>query len=443
MHDRPHPLPQPPRPPIAGAAGRPIRILHLLDHSPPHVSRYSWRVMAILRQQRAFGWHTCQLTGPHQPACAPLPPPAGGWQFYRTPAPRAAAAHLAPLALAGTASALAQRLGQVVRLTRPDLLHAHSPLINVVAALWVGRCHGLPVLFEAHAPAACSAAGSIWTGPARPASAGICAGYAMRALEAWLAARAGAVVTNSEAMGQRLRDGGVSARRLTVVPDALDVSRYGAVDARRAHAHGGAALLGVCLGADGDGARLLLAALAMLQRRRPGVGLLIAGAGRHGAEVVQMAARRGLAGQVHLLADDAGAGASAHLQGLADIVVFPQAGAQLAAAPPRSLLEAMARGCVIAAADTSAHRSLIAHGRSGLLFAPDDAGALADALEVLLAARARWPALAEAARWFIEYQRNWEVCVERYRPLYQQLLAPRRPVSAGRGRAVCRPPRRP
>jgi glycogen(starch) synthase len=415
MHDRQHP------------PGRPVRILHLLDHSPPHLSRYSWRVMAILRQQRAFGWHTCQLTGPHQPACASLQNAAGGWQFYRTPALRAAGARLAPLALAGAATVLAQRLGQVVRLTRPDLLHAHSPLINVVAALWVGRRHSLPVLFEAHAPAARSAAGSIWSSPARPSAAGAgCAGPAMRALEAWLAARAGAVVTNSDAMGQRLRDGGVPARRLTVVPDALDVSRYGAVDGRRAGAHGGAALVGMCLGADGGGARLLLAALALLQRRRPGVALLIAGAGRHAGELVQMAARRGLAGQLHLLADDDGAGTSARLQGLADIVVFPQAGAHRVAAPPRSLLEAMARGCVIAAADTPAHRSLVTHGHSGLLFAPDSAGALADALEVLLAGRARWPAMADSARWFIEFQRSWEVCVERYRPVYQQLLARRR-----------------
>ena len=35
------------------------------DHSPPRNSATARRTMAILRQQRAMGWRTTQLTGPH------------------------------------------------------------------------------------------------------------------------------------------------------------------------------------------------------------------------------------------------------------------------------------------------------------------------------------------------------------------------------------------
>ncbi|MEG1114859.1 MAG: glycosyltransferase WbuB, partial [Janthinobacterium sp.] len=43
-----------------------MRILHILDHSLPLHSGYTFRTLAILRQQRALGWHTMQLTSAKQ-----------------------------------------------------------------------------------------------------------------------------------------------------------------------------------------------------------------------------------------------------------------------------------------------------------------------------------------------------------------------------------------
>ena len=41
-----------------------MRILHVLDHSLPLHSGYAFRTLAILREQRALGWETLQLTTP-------------------------------------------------------------------------------------------------------------------------------------------------------------------------------------------------------------------------------------------------------------------------------------------------------------------------------------------------------------------------------------------
>lgn len=526
-----------------------MRILHVLDHSPPRASNYTRRVMAILRQQRALGWQTWHLTGPRQNEQRGAADSAAEpqWHFYRSPA---ATSRESALPLFGAVNAMAARLQQVVLLTRPDLLHAHSPLENALAALRVGRRHGLPVVFEAHAPASTAAPGAIWCASggsaerqaahrngARLALPPAWSHFTLRALEAWAAARAGAVVTNSDGMRARLQACGVRPGRITVVADGLDLARYapypglgvqasgrpqpappcqsqraalfdapgaalresawmqpwqqnreqasrGMLDRRRAprhqHArqggawvfgdsrHGaaaggaamgnqgadGAALIGYCFGGGAAATQdcaLLLTAFAALLRGWPAAYLLVACHPRHAQELDQLARRRGLAGQVSLLiragvdadrADSERAAAAplacrasisaaptAALHRMADIVVFPQA-ARLSspvAAPPRHLLEAMARACVVAAADTPAQRTLIDHGRSGVLFAAADAAALADALGVLLAGRARWPSLRAGARWFIEYQRSWEVCVARYGPVYEQLLA-------GRGR---------
>ena len=35
--------------------------------------------------------------------------------------------------------------------TRPDILHAHSPVLNAIPALWVGRRLGIPVVYEVRA----------------------------------------------------------------------------------------------------------------------------------------------------------------------------------------------------------------------------------------------------------------------------------------------------
>ena len=46
-----------------------MRILHVLDHSIPLQSGYTFRSASILRQQRILGWHTAHVTGLKQGAC--------------------------------------------------------------------------------------------------------------------------------------------------------------------------------------------------------------------------------------------------------------------------------------------------------------------------------------------------------------------------------------
>ena len=43
-----------------------MRILHILDHSIPLHSGYTFRTRNILNQQRARGWETFHVTSPKQ-----------------------------------------------------------------------------------------------------------------------------------------------------------------------------------------------------------------------------------------------------------------------------------------------------------------------------------------------------------------------------------------
>src|SRR5574337_1730068 len=121
-----------------------MRILHVLDHSIPLHSGYTFRTAAILREQRALGWETLHLTTPKQGPVDAADEEVDGLRFHRT------------AALAGTGRVAemrltAARLDGLVAEFRPDIIHAHAPVLNALPSLWVGRRRQLPVVYEMRA----------------------------------------------------------------------------------------------------------------------------------------------------------------------------------------------------------------------------------------------------------------------------------------------------
>ena len=72
------------------------RVLHVLDHSLPLHSGYTFRTRAILREQRKLGWETFHLTSPKQVGCSVDEETVDGLHFYRTPADDGLMARLRP-----------------------------------------------------------------------------------------------------------------------------------------------------------------------------------------------------------------------------------------------------------------------------------------------------------------------------------------------------------
>src|SRR5437763_173693 len=107
-----------------------LRIVHVLDHSIPLHSGYAFRTRAILREQRRLGWETFQLTSPkHVAPCAPEED-VDGLHFYRTAGIGGIFGHIAGIRELALMHATRRRLDEVVRSVRPDVLHAHSPVLN-------------------------------------------------------------------------------------------------------------------------------------------------------------------------------------------------------------------------------------------------------------------------------------------------------------------------
>jgi PEP-CTERM/exosortase A-associated glycosyltransferase len=405
----------------------PLRVLHVLDHSVPLQSGYAFRTRAILCQQRAMGWRTMQLTGPRQGdhdggktgPCEQVE----NLLFHRTPPMRGMVARLPVLRQLATIAAVAARLDQMVRQVRPDVLHAHSPSLNAMAALRVGQRHGIPVVYEVRA---------FWEDAAVDHGTSRAGGLryrATRALETYALRRVGAATTICEGLRDEIAARGIAAE-VTVIPNAVDVGQFQAAASTEPDA-GLAASLGLqgkcVLGFIGsfyayEGLHLLLQALALMLPTAPRLMLLLVGGGPCDSALRRQAAALGVLEHV-VFAGRVPHHAVSQYYGLVDILVYPRLKMRLTdLVTPLKPLEAMAQGRLLVASDVGGHRELIDDGRTGMLFAAGDPQALAAKVLALLAAPQQWQALRNQARRFVETERNWTASVERYRAVYRSVM---------------------
>lgn len=398
-----------------------MRILHILDHSLPLHSGYTFRTVAILAQQRALGWHTAQLTSAKQGATDAAQQLVDGWHFYRTAPGRQWWARLPVLRQYAVIVGLALRLRQLAQQLRPDILHAHSPALNAIAALGVGRALGIPVVYEVRAFWEDAAADH---GSSRPGGLR----YRLtRALETHALRRADAVTTICDGLRRELCARGVPAHRITVIPNAVDVAAFSAAapgDPWLAHKLG---LHGhLVLGFIGsfyayEGLELLLRAMPRMLAAQPALRLLLAGGGPQEAALVALAHELGIAGQVVFAGRVPHAQVASYYQ-LVDLCIYPRLAMRLTdLVTPLKPLEAMAQGRLVVASDVGGHRELVQHGRTGLLFRAGDAQSLAQTVLALLQVPDSWAPLRREARAFVERERSWAASVARYAPVYARL----------------------
>jgi PEP-CTERM/exosortase A-associated glycosyltransferase len=409
-----------------------VRILHILDHSLPLHSGYTFRTLSILREQRRLGWETAHLTGPKQDSAERLEELIDGWHFFRTRANGTRLACLPAVAELALMSALTHRLQAVAERVRPHLLHAHSPVLNAIPALRVGRRLGVPVVYEVRAFWEDAAVDHGRTQEGAPR-------YRLtRALETYALKRADAVTTICEGLRSDIVARGIDPRKVTVVPNAVDVERFalgGEPDAalRRQLELEGAIVLGF-IGSfyAYEGLSLLLEAMPNILAVDPRVRVLFVGGGPQEANLKQIAARLTLEDKIRF------AGRVPHEEvhryyDLIDVLVYPRLPMRLTElVTPLKPLEAMAQGRLVAASDVGGHRELIRDNETGVLFKAGDVDALASKVLELLADRRRWGELRTGARHFVETERNWTSSVGRYRQPYDRLTGE---ADAAHGRA--------
>jgi PEP-CTERM/exosortase A-associated glycosyltransferase len=397
-----------------------MRILHVLDHSIPLHSGYTFRTRSILREQQALGWETFHVTGSKQGGGVnPTPEEdVDGLHFYRTPRSDGMLSKLPVLNQMEVIDGLEKRLCQIIPQIKPDVLHAHSPSLNAVAALRAGKKFGIPVVYEVRA---------FWEDAA--VDHGTAKEHGLRykltrALETYALKNANAVTTICEGLRKDIVARGIAADKVTVIPNAVDIDKFAVggvadLDLKRKLGLQDTRLIGF-IGSfyAYEGLDVLLRAVPAMLAGLPDLRVLLVGGGPQDAQLRQLAKDLDIADKVVFT------GRVPHEEvqqyyDLLDVLVYPRLSMRLTdLVTPLKPLEAMAQGRVLAASDVGGHLELIEHGKTGVLFKADDPQSLADNVGALLAAQEQWPALRANGRHFVETERNWPISVARYKKIY-------------------------
>ena len=399
-----------------------MRILHILDHSIPLHSGYTFRTRAILNQQHALGWETFHLTSPKQGNVESLKEDVDGLTFYRTPVLNGWASKLAVGKQFAIIPALTKRMVEVVEEIRPDVIHAHSPSLNGLAALKVARQFNLPLVYEIRA---------FWEDAA--VDHGTSKEWGLRyrltrSSETMVLKNANAVTTICQGLRNEMMTRGIPEEKITVIPNAVNIEQFPV-------SSGYDEVLKESLGLSGkrvlgflgsfyayEGLSLLINALPDIIKANNNVSVLLVGGGPQEQNLKQLVIDLGLQDRVIFT------GRVPHEQvnryyDLVDILVYPRLSMRLTdLVTPLKPLEAMAQHKLVLASDVGGHKELISDGETGYLFDSDNPKALAEKVLHVLANENEWDAIKENGRRHVEDERNWKVSVARYQGVYDRAI---------------------
>ncbi len=311
-----------------------------------------------------------------------------------------------------------KRLEEVAREVHPDIIHAHSPVLNALPAIRVARKLGIPVVYEIRAfwEDAAVDHGSTTEGSLRY--------QATRKLETHAIQQADHVFTICQGLRADILARGIPADKVTVIPNAVDTASFKPASPPDPILRQKLGLTGkTVIGFVGsfyayEGLDLLLEALPAIAEEKPDIGVLLVGGGPQEANLRQQAEKLGLQDVVVF------AGRVPHQEvgryyDLINVLAYPRHPIRLTElVTPLKPLEAMAQGQVFVASDVGGHKELVEHNKTGILFKAGDRQALAEAIVALLNNRQYWPELKANGRQFVENVRNWRNSVANYRSTY-------------------------
>ena len=399
-----------------------MRILHVLDHSIPLHSGYTFRTAALLREQRALGWETFHVTSPKQGVSSVAEETVDGLSFFRTPPAQGMGVNWPVMGEWQLMRALEARIEEVANQIKPDIIHAHSPVLNAMPALSVGCKLEIPVVYEIRAfwEDAAVDHGTTREGSLR---------YRLtRALETSAIRRANHVFTICEGLRADIVARGIAASHVTVIPNAVDVETFQLAQPADPALQEKWGLKGrTVIGFIGsfyayEGLDLLVAALPDVIKARPNACLLLVGGGPQDAALKAQVQSLGLAQHVIFTGRVPHAEVNRYYD-LIDMLAYPRHSMRLTElVTPLKPLEAMAQGHLFVASDVGGHKELVEHGKNGWLFKADDRAALSQAIVDMLAHPERWPLMKANGREFVESVRNWRNSVANYQAPYERIL---------------------
>jgi len=401
---------------------KPIKILHILDHSIPLHSGYTFRTRAILEQQKELGWETFHVTSAkHKVAELPVEE-VDGLKFYRSKLPTGFFVNLPIINQWSIVKTLTERLDEIIPELKPDVLHAHSPALNGLAAIKAGKKFNIPVVYECRA---------FWEDAAvdhGTTKEGSLRYRITKHLETYVFKHAQAVICICEGLRKDIIQRGITEDKITVIPNAVNIEKFNYGEDADPQLRQELGLEDkTVLGFIGsfyayEGIPLILDALPEIIKHQPNIRLLLVGGGPQEQIIKEKVAKTKLEDYVIFT------GRVSHDQvqdyyNQVDIFVYPRLPMRLTElVTPLKPLEAMAQGRLVVASDVGGHKELINDQENGVLFKANDENSLSNSILVLLENKKNWDNMRLAGRKYVEQERNWANSVSNYQRVYPKLV---------------------
>lgn len=398
-----------------------MKILHVLDHSVPIQSGYSFRTLSILREQQARGWETCHLTGVRQWEAPESTDFEQGQRFSRTD--KAFGQGIPLLEYVGSVVAMRREIARMISTERPDVIHAHSPSLNAMAAFGPAKAAGLPVVYEVRA---------FWE------DAGVDHGTVredgiryrlIRALETSAMRKAACVTTICNGLRNDIVERkGITDAKVTVIPNAVDVEKFAVSSPcvsqlRERYSLANSPVIGFVGSFYAyEGLDLLISAMRGVLKKRPDAKLVLVGGHEQEEALRRQVTELGLDETVVFTGRVPNEQVTDYYD-LIDILAYPRRSMRLTElVTPLKPLEALAMGKLLVLSDVGGHREIAASLYEAASFPAGNVEALSSKLLERIAELPDSSVTVRAGRDYIENERNWRVVVARYEAVYSQAL---------------------
>jgi PEP-CTERM/exosortase A-associated glycosyltransferase len=398
-----------------------MKILHVLNHSFPLLDGYASRSQNILKAQKNMGWYPVVLTSSKheddlKKECLKKEH-IEGFTFYRTGLNPVRVPILAELALMFM---LFKRMINVIKKEKPDILHAHSPVLNYLPTWIAGKIFSLPVVYEIRA---------YWedAGVDNSTYTDLSIKYKLvQALEKWACNNVEQVAVLCDGIREDMEGRGVRSSKMTpafngISPDNLKPCKPDKELVEKWNLSGKKVIGFIGSFYRYEGLDLLIEAFSKIAGTNPDLVLLLVG----GGEVEQQ-----LKDQVSMLNLDKRVlfpGRVPHdrvrgVYAMMDIMIYPRYSIRLTElVTPLKPLEAMAMGKAVIASDIGGHRELVTHDETGILFPAGDADGLAGAITSLLENTEQLDAIREKGMKYVLENKTWKKTISVYKDIYSRL----------------------
>ena len=398
-----------------------MKILHILDHSLPLHSGYTFRSQSIFRTQKKRGWEPVVLTSPkHEENWKgdwhPLET-IGDFRYYRSGKVKKGLPFFTERQMM---QVIEKRILEVAEQEKPDIIHAHSPVLNGFPALKAGRKLNIPVVYEIRA---------FWEDAAvdhGTYAEGSWKYKLTKAMETRVCQQADHVGVLCEGLKNDLIQRGIPSEKITPVFNGVNVDDFKSVPPDAEFQEKWKLKGKTIIGFIGsfyryEGLDLLIKAFARIAAKCDDAILLLVGGGEMDSELKKLASDLGLNDQVIM------PGRIPHervpgVYAMIDILAYPRHPMRLTElVTPLKPLEAMAMGKALVASDVGGHKELIRNNETGILFKAGDLEELTASLNRVLEETDLRGQLEEQGREWVKENKTWDKTTEVYVDIYQSV----------------------